>query len=191
MRGVIGSPQRFTDFAQTFVLKIPEQDRAAVGFVERGHRFVQQGFDALPNGFISTLCKVWNWVLSIHGIHFHGDLFAQLAARFFVDHVNGRPARDRIKPRGQNGVGFQSFRAAREVGKDGLRNFLGQLPRAHLPQRGGKHQVHMAVHQRGEGILRLVAGKLPEQIKVMRGHVQKHIAAGPGNPTKNHQISEG
>jgi hypothetical protein len=30
----------------------------------------------------------------------------------------------------------------------------------------------------------LVAGELPEQIKVVRGHCQKHIAAGPGNPTK-------
>ncbi|HEY2328841.1 MAG TPA: hypothetical protein VGI63_03395 [Verrucomicrobiae bacterium] len=42
----------------------------------------------------------------------------------------------------------------------------------------------MALHQFGEGVLRVVADKSPEQIKVARCHFHQHIAATHRNPTK-------
>jgi hypothetical protein len=90
LRGVIGnSCPNFADFAQIFVFKIAEQNRAAVGFVECGHRVIQQRFDLRP--IVGG---------RIHVVHLHGDLFAQLAARFFADGVNRGSPRNRIKPRG-------------------------------------------------------------------------------------------
>ena len=56
---------------------------------------------------------------------------------------------------------------AREVGEDGLRDFLGQLRRADLPQRGGIDQIQMPPDDFGEGVLRIFARELPEQIQIM------------------------
>ena len=79
------------------------------------------------------------------------------------DHpVNGRPARDLVEPRGEDGIGFQPGRVSREVGEDGLGDFLGELRRTNLAQRGAIDQVQMALDERGKGILRLVAGELSE-----------------------------
>ena len=56
-----------------------------------------------------------------------GDLFAELSAGLAADDVNRRPARDLVKPRGENGVGLQPGGVAREVDEDGLGDFLGEL----------------------------------------------------------------
>jgi hypothetical protein len=57
-----------------------------------------------------------------------------LAARLAADHVNRRPAGNLIKPRRQNGAGFQPGGTLRKVGENGLRNFLGELRRTDLAQ---------------------------------------------------------
>ena len=58
-----------------------------------------------------------------------------------------------------------------------------------LPQRGGIHQIHMPLHQGGEGRLRMVAGKLPEQIRIRCIHYTQSIATDRPNPTKNRNES--
>ena len=90
------------------------------------HGFVEERFDMRPvrGG-------------GVHGIHLGGDLFAQLPAGFFSHHINGCPARDLVQPGRQNGVGLQLAGVSREIGKNGLGDFLGQLRGADLPQRGG------------------------------------------------------
>ena len=55
---------------------------------------------------------------------------------------------------------------AREVGENGLRDFLGQLRRADLPQRGGINQIHMPPDNFGEGVLRIFPRELPQQIQI-------------------------
>jgi len=55
-----------------------------------------------------------------------------------------------------------------------------------LPQCGGIDEVHMAVHQRGEGVLRMLSRILPQQIQVAC-HFQKYIAAARRNPTEKLQ----
>ena len=77
----------------------------------------------------------------VHGIHLGGDLFAQLAAGFPANHVNGGSAGDLIEPRGEDGVGREVVRVAGEVGEGGLGDFLGQLRRSDLAKRGGIDQV--------------------------------------------------
>ncbi len=100
----------------------------------------------------------------------YGDLFTQLAAGFLAHDINGGPPRHRIQPGGENGVGLELSGLPREVGKGGLGDFLGQLRRADLPERGGIDEVHMALHERGEGGLRVVVGELPEQFVVGIAH---------------------
>ena len=118
------------DFAEGFVLEVAEQDGGAVGVVERVHGFVEERFDVRPVGGGG-----------VHGIHLGGDLFAQLAAGFAADDINGRAAGDLIKPRGEDGVGLQPGGVAGEVGEDGLGDFLGELRGADLAERGGIDEI--------------------------------------------------
>ena len=61
--------------------------------------------------------------------------------------------------------------------EDGLRDFLGELWRAELAQRGGIHQAQMAPDNFGEGILGVLPAVAREQIQVGVAHVWKHIGA--------------
>jgi hypothetical protein len=65
-----------------------------------------------------------------------------------------------------------------------LRHFLGQLRRTDLPQRGGINEVHMTPDDFREGVLRIFARELPQQIQIA-GHFQKYIAAAARNTTEN------
>jgi hypothetical protein len=85
-------------------------------------------------------------------------LFAQLPAGFFSHHINGCPARDLVQPGRQNGVGLQLAGVSREIGKNGLGDFLGQLRGADLAERGGEDQIEVAPDDFGEGILGLLPG---------------------------------
>ena len=107
LRGVIGRAERGADFAEGFVLKVTEQHGGTIGFVERGHGFVEQRFNVRP--IVGG---------GVHGIHLGGDLFAQLAAGFAADDINGGAAGDLIQPRAKDqrasgAVGFVSFVALR------------------------------------------------------------------------------
>jgi len=53
------------------------------------------------------------------------DLFADLAARFPADNVNGGAPGDLIEPSGQDGAGGEPMRLAGKVGKNGLGDLLG------------------------------------------------------------------
>ena len=166
-------PRVCADFAEGFVLEVAEQDGGAVGLVERGHGFVEQRFDVRPVGGGG-----------VHGIHLGGDLFAQLAAGFAADDINGGAAGDLIEPRGEDGVGREAVRVAGEVGEGGLGDFLGELRRADLPERGGMDEVEVAADEFGEGVLGVLAGVAREQLQVGVAHFHQYIAAGQGNPTK-------
>ena len=147
LRGIVGSAERGADFAEGFVLKITKQDGGAVGVVEFGHRFVEDRFNVCPIGGGG-----------VHGIQLSGDLFAQLAAGFAPDDINGFPAGDLIKPRGQDGVRRELRGDAGKFGERGLGNLLGQLRRADLPECGGIDKVHMTPGEGGEGVLGVVPG---------------------------------
>jgi len=80
-------------------------------------------------------------------------LFAQLAARFAADNINGGPAGDLIEPRGEVGVRRKAVRVAGEVRKGGLSDLLRELRGAELAERGGIDEVDVAADNLGEGIL--------------------------------------
>ena len=154
------------DFAQGFVLEVAEQDGGAVGVVERVHGFVEEGFDVRPVGGGG-----------VHGVEFAGDLFAELAAGFAADDINGGAAGDLIEPRGEDGVGREAVRLAGEVGEGGLGDFLGELRGADLAERGGKDEVEVAADDLGEGILGVLPGVARKQLQVRVAHLHEYIAA--------------
>ena len=90
---VVARAEDLTDFAQGFVLEITEQNGSSVGLIECMHGLIQNCFDVCPivRG-------------SIHGGEFAGDLFADLAAGFPADDVDGGATGHLIKPRSQNGI---------------------------------------------------------------------------------------
>ena len=90
---VFARAQGLADFPQGFVLEIAEQNRGAVGFVQRVHGFIEQRFDVRPVG---------GGV--VHVTHLEGDLFARLSPGFAADDIDGRLACDLVKPGGQDGV---------------------------------------------------------------------------------------
>jgi len=116
-------------------------------------------------------------------IHLEGDLFAGLTPGFAADDVNGGVPCDLIKPGGQDGVRFEFGGVAGKFDEKGLRDLLGELWGANLPEGCIIDQIQVAVYERGEGVLRLFADELPEQIMVIIGHVHKHIATAMQNPT--------
>jgi hypothetical protein len=93
----------------------------------------------------------------VHGIHLGGNLFAQLAAGFAADNINGLAPRDFIQPRAKDGVGREAVRLAGQIGEGGLRDLLGKLRGSDLPKRGGVNKVEVTADDFGEGVLRVVA----------------------------------
>ena len=78
-----------------------------------------------------------------------------------------------VEPAGQIVAAGERIRLAREIGENGLRDILGRMVVAvDLPERGGIDQVHMALHEFGEGVLGIRPGKGGEQFGVGR-HVFK------------------
>ena len=182
LRGIVGSAQGDANFAEGLLLEVAEQYGGAIGFIERSHGFVKQGFDMRPVGSGG-----------VHGIQVGGDLLAQLSAGFAADDINGGAARDLIEPGGQSGRegrgGRQFCGVAGEVGEDGLGDFLGELRGADLSESGGMDQVDVPANKFRKGGFGVVAGIAREQLVVAVGHgiahFQKYIVAGWGNPTRN------
>ena len=98
----------------------------------------------------------------VHGIHLGGDLFARLAAGFTAHDVNGRAAGDLIEPCGEDGVRLEVAGVAREVGEDGLGDFLGELRRADLAERGGMDEINMAANEFSERIFGVLLSEARE-----------------------------
>ena len=113
----------------------------------------------------------------VHSGKFHGNLFANLASRFAAHHVNGCATRDAIKPRGQNRVGPEFVRVVREIEEHRLRHLFRKVRRADLPQSRRVNQINMTADQRGKSIFCPVSGKLLEQFRITRCHLQKYIVA--------------
>jgi hypothetical protein len=74
---------------------------------------------------------------------------------------------------------------AGKLNEDQLRNFLGELRRANLAERGRMNQVEMAANDFREGILGVVPGVAREEISIGVAHVQSVNVADVQNPTGN------
>jgi hypothetical protein len=97
-------------------------------------------------------------------------LFAQLAAGFTTDDINGGAAGDLIQPRGEDSIRREAARLAGEIGEGGLGDLLGELWRTDLAERGGKNKIEMSPDDFGEGILSVLPGVSPEQLQVSISH---------------------
>ena len=166
-------PDHLADFAERFVLEVAEQDGGAIDVVERVHGFVEQGFDVRPVGGGG-----------VHGVEFVGDLFAELAAGFSSDDINGGPACDLIQPRAEDGVGREAVRLAGEVGESGLGDFLGELRGTDLAERRGKDEIEVATNDFGESILGVLPGVLRKQLQVAVARFHISISSPPRKPDK-------
>jgi hypothetical protein len=72
-----------------------------------------------------------------------------------------------VEPAGQGFSARKRPRFSSQVGKDGLRHVLREMRVAiDLPERGGINQIHMALHQFGEGLFGIGFGKSPEQFRI-------------------------
>ena len=71
-----------------------------------------------------------------------------------------------------------------DVGEGGLGDLLSELRLADLSRRSGMNEVEMTADELGEGVIIAVAVVAGEQLEVGVAHLQKHIAAGQGNPTE-------
>jgi hypothetical protein len=114
-------------------------------------------------------------------------LFAQLAARFTTDNINGGATGDLIEPGSEDGVGLQLRGIPGKIGEGGLGDLLGKLRRTDLPERGRMDEIKVAADDFGEGVFRVVAGVTREQLQVAVGrgsaHFLKYIAACRTFPT--------
>jgi len=66
-----------------------------------------------------------------------------------------------------------------------LDDFLGQLRRADLAERGGKDQIDVAPDNFRKRLLGVVPCVAREQFQIGVAHVQRNITAGPQNTPKN------
>jgi len=74
--------------------------------------------------------------------------------------------RSPAEPAGEHGFPAQAASLAGQNDKDGLRNFLGHIRVAHLPQSGGVHQSHIAPDEFRERSLGLTGGEFRKQCGV-------------------------
>lgn len=123
-------------------------EQNAIRLVEGGHGIVEQRLDVGPVGGSD-----------IYGIHLRGDLFAQLTAGLAAHDINGFAACDLIQPGAEDGAGRKLARVLGELEEGGLSDFLGQLWRAHLPQRGGVNEVEVPADQFREGLVGPITGE--------------------------------
>lgn len=79
------------------------------------------------------------------------------AAGFRLQRIAGGKVRGAAEPTGQDGVWTQFARFASED-NDGLRDFLGQMRIAHLPQRRRMDERHRPFHELRKGGRGLVGG---------------------------------
>jgi hypothetical protein len=78
------------------------------------------------------------------------------------------------------------FSLPRQNDEDRLRNFLGGVGVASASQRGGINEVHMTLHERGEGGLGIFPRKFSEQLVVIQfGHSPSNVRQ-TGKGTENY-----
>ena len=99
-----------------------------------------------------------------------GSSFACPSPCFAPNHVDGGATRDEVQPRRERLLRRESERVPREIGEHGLRDFLGEMWRAHLPARGRINEGEVTMHELRERGLRAIAAISVEQIVVARGH---------------------
>ena len=95
-----------------------------------------------------------------------------LAAAFGLERIARGEARGAAQPAGQHGLFAQVSGLARQDDEHGLRDFLGQMRVAHLPQRGGIDQRHVAFHQRRKRLFRVLRRVSGKQFGIIR---QAHL----------------
>lgn len=100
---------------------------------------------------------------------------------------------DLKEPGSNNRIRLEPGGVLSEIAEDGLGDFLGELGRTDLPERGGENESNMPADEFSKGVLCAVASIAGEQLPVAVGlrvaHFQKYIAAGQGNPTRKlHRI---
>ena len=162
---LIKSLDRAADAKQvvTAIAANPQQAREqygrTVGWVQCVHGFVEERFYLPP--VISA---------RVHGVHLGGDLFAQLAAGLAPDDVNGCAARDLIEPSANDCVRPEPGGVAGELGEGRLGDFLGQLRRVNLPERGGKDEAEVAANDFCEGVLGVMVRVADEQFQIGVAH---------------------
>jgi hypothetical protein len=114
-----------------------------------------------------------------------------VAAGLAAHYVNGFAARDLIKPGAEDGAGRKLARVLGELEEGGLSDFLGQLRRAHLPQRGGMDEVEVPTDEFRKGVLGMMPRVTGEQFPIGVAHVQKDNVPGRGNPPNFLATGEG
>jgi hypothetical protein len=154
------------DLKERLVLKVTEQHGGSLGFVERVHGFVNEGFDVCPIGSGS-----------VYGGEFHSDFFPNLPSGLAADYIDGRAASDLVQPRAEDRVRLEAIRLTGQVDEDRLGYFLSKLRRANLAKRGGKDEVEVTADDLREGILGMVSAVVSQQLKVGITHFYKYIAA--------------
>ena len=156
---VLAGAEHLADFVKRFALEIAQQDGSPVGVVERVHGLIEKGFNLRPVN-----------IGGIHGVEFVGDLFADLAAGFAANNIDGGAAGDLIQPRGKDRVRREAIRLTAEVDEDGLGDFLRQLPGTDQSERGGKDEIEVATDDFCEGILRVLPGVSRKQLQIGIAH---------------------
>ena len=131
------------DFFHAFAVEKPQHDGVAVGFIQAGHRRVQQRRDLRPDlGFVFIQ----------DGLHV-GLLFAAGAADFAADKSHRRQPRGLIQPAGKDDALAQMPGFPRQNDEDGLGDFLGLMRIAGVAQRDGIDLVDVPRDERGKGVL--------------------------------------
>jgi hypothetical protein len=121
------------------------------------HRAIQQRSDVRPR-FIFRFVQ--------NGLHVR-LLFALVPPPLNGQRVGARVTRRAAKPAGQNGLVAERVRLAREDDENRLRDFLGQIRVAHLPQRDGINEIDMARDERGERRLGIVPRMVTQQVQIV------------------------
>ena len=91
-----------------------------------------------------------------------------MTPHFAARKIGGRQARHLKQPTGKSFGMTQLRRLFCQNNKDRLRDFLGVMRIADVPQRDGIHQVDVPRHQRGERLVRMVFRIVPQQHAVIR-----------------------
>jgi RNA polymerase sigma factor (sigma-70 family) len=168
---VFACAQDRADFAQIPPFIKSQQDDLAVFFAQAGDGIVQQRRDPRPDvmcGFIQ---------ISLH-IRL---LFAAMAAHFASHKIAGRQACGLKQPTGKSLVMTQLHRLFCQNDKDCLRNFLGILGMANLPQSDRIDQIDMPRYQRAKSLVGIVFRVLSQQRAVI-GWL--HLRISVRRPTK-------
>ena len=131
--GILGNPQARANLQQRLILEEAEKNGGTILLRDRLHGLIKERGDGGP---------IFRSERTVR--RFHGDLFPGHPPRFPTNQVNGSPASYLIEPRGHQGARLKAMSTSRQIDKDTLGHFLGEVGRAHLAQCGGINQVQGA-----------------------------------------------